>query len=205
MTNTWFVGRVGEERGLREGRSWALKCSVTRSTWPGGLHDGQKLPCIVERGRGIAQGFNELIHQGKATVGVALLTQCPQNDIAEMPSQDVRLIGLVDRGSASVYVVLEREFLLKRPSDQALVEPFEQAIVFHHARQLARHRRQIRQPDPLSTWSWATLVNPWFSLAALRQAAQRVRLDAAQGADGVWRSSRGAVDRDRKIKGQRRR
>jgi hypothetical protein len=51
----------------------------------------------------------------------------------------------------------------------------------------------------------AALVNEEFSLAALRQAAQRGRLDAVQGSDGVWRSSRTAVDRYKKIKGQRRR
>ena len=37
------------------------------------------------------------------------------------------------------------------------------------------------------------LVDEDFSLAALRQAAQRGRLDAVQGPDGVWRSSRKAV------------
>ena len=51
----------------------------------------------------------------------------------------------------------------------------------------------------------AALVNEEFSIAALRQAAQRGRLDAVQGSDGVWRSSRKAVDRYKKIKGQRRR
>jgi hypothetical protein len=34
------------------------------------------------------------------------------------------------------------------------------------------------------------LVDKDLSLSALRQAAQRGRLDAVQGADGVWRSSR---------------
>lgn len=51
----------------------------------------------------------------------------------------------------------------------------------------------------------AALVNEEFSLAALRQAAQRGRLEAVQGSEGVWRSSRKAVDRYKKIKGQRRR
>jgi Fic family protein len=40
----------------------------------------------------------------------------------------------------------------------------------------------------------AALVDEHFTLAALRQAAQRGRLDAVQGADGIWRSSRKAVD-----------
>ena len=39
----------------------------------------------------------------------------------------------------------------------------------------------------------AALVDEDFSLAALRQAAQRGRLDAVQGPDGIWRSSRKAV------------
>lgn len=39
----------------------------------------------------------------------------------------------------------------------------------------------------------AALVDDNFTLAALRQAAQRGRLDAVQGVDGVWRSSRKAV------------
>lgn len=39
----------------------------------------------------------------------------------------------------------------------------------------------------------ASLVHKDFSLAALRQAAQRGRLDAIQGSDGLWRSSRKAV------------
>jgi hypothetical protein len=51
----------------------------------------------------------------------------------------------------------------------------------------------------------AALVDEQFSLPALRQAAQRGRLDAVQGADGVWRSSRIAVDAYRVGRHQRRR
>ena len=51
----------------------------------------------------------------------------------------------------------------------------------------------------------AALANDEFSIAALRQAAQRGRLDAIQGGDGVWRSSRKAVDEYRRTKGERRR
>ena len=40
----------------------------------------------------------------------------------------------------------------------------------------------------------AALADTTVTLPALRQAAQRGRLDAMQGADGVWRSSRKAVD-----------
>jgi Fic/DOC family len=40
----------------------------------------------------------------------------------------------------------------------------------------------------------ASLADADLSIAALRQAAQRGRLDAVQGSDGVWRSSRKAVD-----------
>ena len=39
----------------------------------------------------------------------------------------------------------------------------------------------------------AALADDEFSVPALRQAAQRGRLDALQGADGLWRSSRNAV------------
>lgn len=39
----------------------------------------------------------------------------------------------------------------------------------------------------------AALADDVFSLPALRQAAQRGRLDASQGADGIWRSSKKAV------------
>ncbi len=49
----------------------------------------------------------------------------------------------------------------------------------------------------------AALVNRDFSMAALRQAAQRCRLDAVQGSDGVWRSSRKAVEAYRRSKGRR--
>jgi hypothetical protein len=49
----------------------------------------------------------------------------------------------------------------------------------------------------------AALVNKDFSLAALRQAAQRGRLDAMQGPDGTWRSSRKAVQDYKRHKGQR--
>jgi len=49
----------------------------------------------------------------------------------------------------------------------------------------------------------ATLVDREFSLAALRQAAQRGRLDAIQGPDGIWRSSRKAVQEYRRTKGRR--
>lgn len=50
----------------------------------------------------------------------------------------------------------------------------------------------------------AALVNREFSLAALRQAAQRGRLAAIQGPDGVWRSSRKAVEKYRATKNRRR-
>jgi hypothetical protein len=48
------------------------------------------------------------------------------------------------------------------------------------------------------------LVDDEFSLAALRQAAQRGRLDAMHGSDGVWRSSRKAVDAYRAARHRRR-
>jgi Fic family protein len=51
----------------------------------------------------------------------------------------------------------------------------------------------------------AALVDERFSLAALRQAAQRGRLDAVQDASGVWQSSRQAVDAYATAKHQRRR
>lgn len=47
-------------------------------------------------------------------------------------------------------------------------------------------------------------VNEEFSLAALRQAAQRGRLDAVQGADGIWRSTRRAVQQYKRERGKRR-
>jgi Fic family protein len=50
----------------------------------------------------------------------------------------------------------------------------------------------------------AALADPEFSIAALRQAAQRGRLDAVQGADGVWRSSRRAVQQYKRTKNHRR-
>lgn len=50
----------------------------------------------------------------------------------------------------------------------------------------------------------AALVTEDFTIAALRQAATRGRLDAVQGADGVWRSSRKAVSEYAKTKGKRR-
>jgi len=48
------------------------------------------------------------------------------------------------------------------------------------------------------------LVDKEFTLAALRQAAQRGRLEAVRGTDGVWRSSKRAVDAYRVVKNQRR-
>ena len=50
----------------------------------------------------------------------------------------------------------------------------------------------------------AALADEEFSLAALRQAAQRGRLDAVQGNDGVWRSSRKAIDSYRTTRHRRR-
>jgi hypothetical protein len=50
----------------------------------------------------------------------------------------------------------------------------------------------------------APLADEEFWLPALRQAAQRGRLDAVQGVAGVWRSSRKAVDACRVTKHQRR-
>lgn len=40
----------------------------------------------------------------------------------------------------------------------------------------------------------AVLADKQFTIPALRQAAQRGRLDATQGPDGIWRSSRHAVN-----------
>jgi hypothetical protein len=48
------------------------------------------------------------------------------------------------------------------------------------------------------------LVDRDLSLAALRQAAQRGRLDAIQSADGVWRSTRKAVEEYRRTRQRRR-
>lgn len=50
----------------------------------------------------------------------------------------------------------------------------------------------------------ASLANEQFSVAALRQAAARRRLDAVQGADGVWRSTRRAVQKYAANRGARR-
>jgi Fic family protein len=50
----------------------------------------------------------------------------------------------------------------------------------------------------------AALVDKDLSLPALRQAAQRGRLDAFQRADGVWRSSRKAVEEYRRTRQRRR-
>jgi fido (protein-threonine AMPylation protein) len=50
----------------------------------------------------------------------------------------------------------------------------------------------------------AALANDDFSVAALRQAAQRGRLDAVQGADGTWRSSRRAVQAYKRHRHRRR-
>jgi cell filamentation protein, protein adenylyltransferase len=50
----------------------------------------------------------------------------------------------------------------------------------------------------------AALTDKEFTMIALRRAAQRGRLDAVQGADGVWRSSRKAVDAYRATRHQRR-
>ncbi len=49
----------------------------------------------------------------------------------------------------------------------------------------------------------AALVDRGTTLAALRQAAQRGRLDAVQGSDGIWRSSRRAVETYRASKHRR--
>lgn len=48
------------------------------------------------------------------------------------------------------------------------------------------------------------LVDEDLSLAALRQAAQRGRLDAVQSADGLWRSTRKAVEEYRRTRQRRR-
>lgn len=49
----------------------------------------------------------------------------------------------------------------------------------------------------------ASLAEAQFSLPALRQAAARGRLDAVQSADGLWQSSRTAVDAYARTKGRR--
>lgn len=49
----------------------------------------------------------------------------------------------------------------------------------------------------------AALADESFTVAALRQAAQRGRLEAEQGTDGIWRSSRRLVDQYRASKHKR--
>jgi hypothetical protein len=49
----------------------------------------------------------------------------------------------------------------------------------------------------------AALEDQEFTVIALRRAAQRGRLDAVQGPDGIWRSSRRAVDAYRAARHQR--
>jgi hypothetical protein len=49
----------------------------------------------------------------------------------------------------------------------------------------------------------AALAGNDVSVPALRQAAQRGRLEASQSGDGIWRSSREAVDAYRQSKGRR--
>lgn len=49
----------------------------------------------------------------------------------------------------------------------------------------------------------AALVDERFSAVALRQAASRGRLEAYQGSDGIWRSTRAAVDEYAQNKGRR--
>ena len=51
----------------------------------------------------------------------------------------------------------------------------------------------------------AALADEQFTVVALRQAAQRGRLEAFQSADGTWRSTRAAIDEYAQTKGQRRR
>jgi Fic family protein len=51
----------------------------------------------------------------------------------------------------------------------------------------------------------AALANDQFSVTALRQAAQRGRLNAVHGPDGVWRSTRKAIEEYQNSKGKRRR
>lgn len=57
---------------------------------------------------------------------------------------------------------------------------------------------------PARTVPLAALADEEFSIAALRQAAQRGRLDAIQGSDGIWRSSRKAVNAYRATRMRRR-
>ncbi len=49
----------------------------------------------------------------------------------------------------------------------------------------------------------AALVDDEFTLSALRQAARRGRLDAFQGPDGIWRSTRKAVEEYGRTKNQK--
>ena len=59
--------------------------------------------------------------------------------------------------------------------------------------------------DPARMVPLARLADKEFTLIALCRAAQRGRLDAVQGPDGIWRSSRKAVDAYRVARHQRRR
>ncbi|MGH3273477.1 MAG: Fic family protein, partial [Streptosporangiaceae bacterium] len=75
------------------------------------------------------------------------------------------------------------------------------------ARAINHTHNRINVPNlagPANLVPLAALADEQFTLPALRQAAQRGRLDAVQSADGVWRSSRQAVAAYRASRHQRR-
>ncbi len=113
-------------------------------------------------------------------------------------------------------LLLERSAIALEPDKQYLVETRLAPLVRQRklnslgeliARAMHDNLNRFIVPNlagPVRLVPLAALVTRDLSLNALRQAAQRGRLNAVQGPDGVWRSSRRAVDDYRATKHKRR-
>ena len=104
MADSWLTWGIGEECGIRQRRGRTL----TEAHGPrrqGGRHrDGEELACGGERIVRAPRVSTSLVDQSQPTPGILLLAQRSQGDVTDVPSQNVRLVGLVDDAPLNVEV-----------------------------------------------------------------------------------------------------
>ena len=89
---------VGEQGGIRQRRGRSIMEQTPRATGCGRAGDCEEMAGGPRKGvvRG-AEQCHEVVDHRKATIGISLVAEGSECDIADVPRQHLRLIGVVDR------------------------------------------------------------------------------------------------------------
>ncbi len=129
MADPRLTGSIGQQRGIRERRRGPLPEDADDGTRRGRLRNGEELPGGGERLVARIQTLDQPVDQGQASTRVPFLTQGSQRDIADVPSQDVWLVRLVNGPLLDVLGGVARQTSFERAGDETLVQPLEQTLV----------------------------------------------------------------------------